>query len=86
MEKNKKPLWVSLALSSIESRRGALILLWGSIVFSIYCIPWSTFIATEQWVAKFFLLDDWNWFAMMIPFPLWYWLSVRWVDKNTGWS
>jgi len=86
MKKNKKPLWVSLALSSVESRRGALILVWGSLLFTFYCIPWSMFAGKESWLAKVFLLDDWSWFAMMIPCTVWYWLSLKWVDDNTGWG
>ena len=37
------------------------------------------------WVSKLFLIDDWEWFAMMIPMTLWYWLSMKWIDKNRGW-
>ena len=87
MQKNDDmPLWVFLALSSIETRRGALLLIWSSIVFSIYCIPWVSFYADNEWIARLFLIDDWEWFAMMLPMTLWYWLSMRWVDKNRGWQ
>ena len=87
MEKtDETPIWVYLAFASIETRKGALLLLWGCLVFSIYCIPWAVFFADSGWVATVFLIDDWSWIAMMAPIMLWYWLSLRWVDRNSGWS
>jgi len=86
MQKTKDmPIWVFLAFSSIETRRGALILLWSSIVFSFYCIPWSHYFNDSQWIKKLFLMDDWEWFAMMLPMTLWYWLSLRWLDRKQAW-
>lgn len=86
MQKTKDmPIWVFLAFSSIETRRGALILLWSSIVFSFYCIPWSHYFNDSQWINILFLMDDWEWFAMMLPMTLWYWLSLRWLDRKQAW-
>jgi hypothetical protein len=80
------PWWVFLAFSSIETRKGALILIWSSIIFTLYCIPWVLFYDGNDWVAKIFLIDDWEWFAMMVPMTLWYWLSMKWVDKKQRWQ
>jgi len=39
-----------------------------------------------------YLLDDWNWMdvvnwsGMMFAITLWYWLSIRWVDKHSSWD
>ncbi|MCF6202068.1 MAG: hypothetical protein L3J59_00145 [Methylococcaceae bacterium] len=85
-KKDNTPLWVFLAFSSINTRKGALILIWSCIIFSLYCIPWSLFFSDQEWVARIFLIDDWSWLAMMIPIVIWYWLSLRWVDKNTAWD
>jgi len=85
IKESNTPMWVFLAFSSIETRKGALILIWSSLVFSLYCVPWVKYFYGDGWVAKLFLIDDWEWFAMMIPMVLWYWLALRWVDKNTGW-
>ena len=79
------PLWVFLAFSSIETRKGALILIWSSILFSLYCIPWVSYFSDNDWVVKLLLIDNWEWFAMMMPMVAWYWVSLRWVDKNSGW-
>jgi hypothetical protein len=87
MEKSDDtPLWVFLAFSSIETRKGALLLFWAYLIISIYCIPWVLFFTDGGWVATLFLIDDWSWVAMMAPVMLWYWLSLRWVDRNSGWS
>ena len=86
MEKSKKmPLWVFLAFSSIDTRKGALILIRCSIAFSLYCIPWPLFFNAEM-IKTVFLIDDWSWIAMMGPIVLWYWLSLKWVDNNGGWQ
>ncbi len=85
-KKENMPMWVFLAFSSINTRKGALILIWACIVFTIYCIPWPLFFAEHEWVKKIFLIDDWSWLAMMIPMIIWYWLSLKWIDKNTGWE
>lgn len=85
-KKESTPLWVFLAFSSISTRKGALILNWSSFVFTLYCIPWSLFFAEQEWVGKVFLIDDWSWLAMMVPVIVWYWLSLRWVDKNDTWE
>ena len=84
-KKENTPIWVFLAFSSIETRKMALILFWSSLIFSLYCIPWSNFINVE-WIAKIFLIDDWSWAAMMFPMSVWYWLGIKWVDKNAVWA
>ncbi|MFA5983553.1 MAG: hypothetical protein WC782_06020 [Methylococcaceae bacterium] len=80
------PMWVFLAFSSIETRKSAIILIICSLIFTLYCIPWSQFFTELAWVPKVFLIDDWSWAAMMVPVLIWYWLSLRWVDKKQGWE
>ena len=80
------PLWVFLAFSSISTRKGALILTWVCFAFSIYCLPWVQFFPGQELVATLFLIDDWSWVAMMVPITIWYWLSLRWLDNNEGWT
>ena len=87
MKKNDNtPLWVYLAYSSIETRKSALLLIWASLVFSVYCIPWTNYFVQPEWLGTVFLIDDWSWFVMMVPMTLWYWLSLKWIDKNQGWT
>ena len=87
MEKSDNmPMWVYLAFSSIPGRKGALLLIWACVAFSLYCIPWSRFFPDNDWVSKIFVIDDWSWLAIMVPIVFWYWLSLRWVDNNSGWG
>jgi len=81
----KMPLWVLLAFSSIRKRKHAIILIWASVLFTVYCLPWVNFIDNEM-VSTLFLIDDWSWIAMMIPICIWYILCLRWMDKNTAWE
>ncbi|MDH5473348.1 MAG: hypothetical protein OEY61_10875 [Gammaproteobacteria bacterium] len=80
------PLWVFLAFSSIPSRKGALILIWSCVAFSVYCIPWSLLFAGNDWIVKVFMIDDWSWISMMVPIIIWYWLSLKWVDNHSSWD
>lgn len=68
------PLWVTLGLANISTRKGALILFWTCFAFSVACIPLS------------YYLEDWSWAAVMFPCSLWYWLCIRWMDRHAGWS
>jgi len=79
------PLWVLLAFSSIHKRKHAIILIWASILFTLYCLPWMNFTDNET-VSALFLIDDWSWLAMMLPISFWYILSLRWMDKNNAWE
>ena len=81
----KIPLWVLLAFSSIHKRKHALMLIWASIIFTIYCLPWPNFFNNKM-VSTLFLIDDWSWLAMMIPISLWYILCLRWMDNNKAWQ
>jgi len=81
----KMPLWELLAFSSIHKRTHALILIWASILFSLYCLPWVNFVNLEI-VSTLFLIDDWSWITMMLPICLWYILSLRWMDQNNAWE
>lgn len=81
----KMPIWVLLAFSSIQKRKHAIILIWASILFTLYCLPLVKFTNNEL-VATLFMIDDWSWLAMMVPICIWYILSLRWMDKNNAWE
>ena len=82
---DKTPFWVTLAYDNIHTRKMALILVLSCVVFALYCVPWVQF-SKNALVEKWFLIDDWSWFAMMIPMTIWYWVSLKWVDQNAGWE
>lgn len=81
----KTPMWVKLAYANVHRRKMAMILVICSAVFALYCVPWVQF-SKSPIVAKLFLINDWSWVAMMIPMTIWYWVSLKWVDKNAGWE
>ena len=68
------PIWVFLGLMNVETRKGALILVYLMIVCSVASIPLSWYLA------------EWSWAAMMLPMGLWYWLCLRWADRNALWQ
>lgn len=71
---NNMPLWVFLGLMNVETRKGAQILVTLMIIFAFASIPLSWYLA------------DWSWAAMILPMGLWYWLCLRWADKNAIWA
>lgn len=81
----KMPIWVLLAFSSIRQRKHAIMLIWACVIFSLYSLPWVTFLDNET-IATVFLIDDWSWAAMMLPICTWYILCLRWMDNNNGWE
>ena len=82
------PLWVFLAFSAIETRKGALLLVWSCVAFSIYCIPWVLLLGETlgEFGKQVLLIDDWEWLTMMIPLTLWYFICLIWMDKHGGWD
>ena len=80
----KTPIWVTLAYANIHTRKVALWVIISCVVFTLYCVPWVQF-SKNEWVHKLFLIDDWSWLAMMLPMTIWYWVGLKWVDKNQGW-
>ena len=84
-EKIKIPMWVLLAFSSIHKRKHAKMLIWASLIFTLYCLPFVTFVDNEL-IKTLFLIDDWSWFALMLPVCLWYVSCLRWMDKNNAWD
>ncbi len=87
MEKtDNTPIWVFLAFSSIQTRIGAVRLIWASVIFTLYCFPWPLYFSTQDLFINKILIEDWSWFAMMVPVVAWYWLSLRWLDGHGAWQ
>lgn len=83
----KRPIWVSLALSMLHTREQAVAYLIAAligavavIVVTIVVMPiffeWTLLVAIESAAGLGCL------FALA---GLWYWLSIRWMDKHGQW-
>ncbi len=77
-KKDNIPLWVFLAFMSIETRKGALILIRVCVVCSFLFIP-LTWYPWYEWI-------DWSWAGMMFAVTAWYWLALKWCDRNAVWE
>jgi hypothetical protein len=80
------PIWIYLPFAGIETRRGALWMIWCNILCCLYCIPWSQYIADVPWISRLFLIEGWLWFAVMVAITLWSWVALKWIDRNAAWS
>lgn len=82
------PLWVFLAFSAIETRKGAVILISSCILFTFYSMPWSIITGASEgtMISQLFVIDDWSWAGMMVPITIWYVASLAWMEKHNGWE
>lgn len=71
--KDNMPAWVYWGLWGIRTRRLAMLFVVFSMILSLIIVPSG--VATQDFVLIAFAIV-----------PLWYWLSVRWVDANSSWD
>ncbi len=79
-KKEGMPMWVFLGLVNIETKKGATILVLAAVLCGLVFVPLPLILDNWSWI------DVRDWSGMMFIVALWYWLSMRWVDKNTGWN
>ena len=72
-KKDGMPVYVYVALLGIKSRNIALRYLILSLFLSGLVIYWG--ISKNNYLIM-----------LIILIPLWYWLSIKWVDNNSTWS
>lgn len=81
------PLWVFLAFSSIESPKGAKILIWACVAFTLYSLPWPLYFADALGeLGNKIFFDDWYTFLMMIPITAWYVAALKWMNARDAWQ
>lgn len=68
------PLYVKIGLLAIYSKRTALFYFWLSIALSVVSAVLGVFNRIYFWGLGFLIS------------ALWYWLCIRWVDKNSKWD
>ncbi len=71
--KETVPKWVHWGLLGIRKRKTALVYLWASLILCFVVVPGSIVIGEYTYCTIVFV-------------PLWYWLSIKWVDKNGSWE
>lgn len=79
------PMWVQLAWGNVGARKIAVWMIVFCVLFMLYCIPWTQF-SSHPVVAKLSLINDWYWAGSMLPLTIWYWLSLKWVDRHNAWE
>jgi len=69
----ERPWWVKVGLWGVPNRAAAWAFFWLSIALAVGCIVYGF------WAPPFFAGD------LFFLAALWYWLSIRWVDRHGGW-
>ena len=72
-QKEKMPYWVYLGLWSIKTRKVALGYFIGTLLLMSIIVPASIY------------YNDY-FYSIFAFVPLWYWLSIKWVDNNSTWE
>ncbi|MBK7993200.1 MAG: hypothetical protein IPK14_07160 [Blastocatellia bacterium] len=73
----KKPLWVKLAVSGLSSRITAWICFWLSILLMASVAIYTIWLGWTQGS----LLS-----ILFIVAPIWYYLAIKWMDRNDQWN
>jgi hypothetical protein len=69
-----RPWWVRFGLWGLKTRASAQAFVWGCVALGAGCLAYSV-------VDPRFAFG-----GVMLLAAAWYWLSIRWVDRNGGWS
>jgi hypothetical protein len=69
-----RPIWVRLGLWSVSSRASAWVFFWICIAIAVFS------------VIRGFSEPRWFWGVVMVLAALWYWASIRWVDRYSSWG
>jgi hypothetical protein len=64
-------VWVAIGLWKVASREAALGYMWLCIIASIASIAAGLVVHPQYFIS-----------APLILAALWYWLAIRWVDRN----
>jgi uncharacterized membrane protein AbrB (regulator of aidB expression) len=72
-KKENMPSWAYWGLWGIKSRKAALAFFVVSVILSLLIIPIAIMIG--DYIS-----------AIIVLAPIWYWLSIRWADKNSAWN
>lgn len=71
--KENMPTWAYWGLWGINSRKAALGYFVGTLILSLVIIPFGI------------MIKDYT-FLVFPVVPLWYWLALKWADKNAAWE
>ncbi|MFT6985715.1 MAG: hypothetical protein ACJAT7_001531 [Psychromonas sp.] len=72
-KKDNMPMWVHWALLGINTRKVAMIFFTASSILSLIAI------------AAGIIIEDYS-LATLLFVPLWYWISIKWVDLYSSWQ
>ena len=70
MSYENAPLYVTLGLYGLKTRKAAMIFVWISIALALV-LP---------------LLFEIYFGPLCLLAALWYWLAIKWMDANDGWN
>jgi hypothetical protein len=70
----KRPLWVQVGLWGLPNRASAWAFFWLSLAVAVGCVAYG--------------FVDWRFFfgGLIVFAALWYYASIRWVDRHGRWS
>lgn len=72
-QKENMPYWVYLGLWGIKTRKVAMGYFIVALLLSAIIVPASIY------------YND-LFYSIFVVVPVWYWLSIKWVDKNSTWE
>ena len=74
VDRNNWPIMVRLGLWSLPNRASAWAFFWLSLIIAAGCIAYG-FVNPLGFIG-----------GLLVFAALWYYLSIRWVDRHSSWS
>jgi hypothetical protein len=73
-DRQERPLWVKVGLWGLPNRAAAWAFFWLSLAIAVGCVAYG--------------FVDWRFFigGIMVFAALWYYASIKWVDRHGRWS
>lgn len=67
------PVWAYWGLWGINTRKVAMTYFIIALILSLAIIPFSI------------MMKDYLYLCVVLA-PIWYWVSIKWADKNNAWN
>ncbi len=76
VEKKARPFWVRVGLWGLSTRKSAWVFVWLSLGIAIVSVAYAAVSADRRFLVG----------ASLVVAALWYYASIRWVDRHGSWS
>jgi hypothetical protein len=74
--RNERPLWVKIGLWGLHTRVAAWVFVWLSLALAMASVTYAAMTGDRRFLVG----------GILVVAALWYYGSIRWVDRHGSWS